>query len=188
MKGLSCNKILSWVIPALACAGLLCPSDAAAAPARLKRFGRMTLERCVDAPAYCGRIERPLDPSGAIGGRISVYFEFYPHAATGPSAGTLVATEGGPGYPATGSRADYLALFRPLRATRDVVLMDNRGTGKPGAIDCPALQSAPQWTVDLVGSCGASLGERSALYSTAYAGDDLAAILEMLEVGPIDLY
>jgi pimeloyl-ACP methyl ester carboxylesterase len=188
MNGLSCNKMLSRVIAGLACVALLCSGHAAAAPARLKRFGRMTLERCVDAPAYCGRIERPLDPTGAIGGLISVYFEFYPHTATGPSAGTLVATEGGPGYPATESRGDYLALFRPLRATRDVVIMDNRGTGKSGAIDCPALQSAPQWTVDLVGSCGASLGERSALYSTAYAGDDLAAILEMLEVGPIDLY
>jgi pimeloyl-ACP methyl ester carboxylesterase len=190
MKGLSCHKMLSRMIAGLACAALLCPCSghAAAAPARLKRFGRMTLERCVDAPAYCGRIERPLDPTGAIGSRISVYFEFYPHTAAGPSAGTLVATEGGPGYPATESRADYLALFRPLRATRDFVLMDNRGTGKSGAIDCPALQSAPQWTVDLVASCGASLGERSALYSTAYAADDLAAILEMLDVGPIDLY
>jgi pimeloyl-ACP methyl ester carboxylesterase len=148
----------------------------------------MTLERCVDAPAYCGRIERPLDPTGAIGGRISIYFEFYPHTAAGPSAGTLVATEGGPGYPATESREDYLALFRPLRASRDFVLMDNRGTGKSGAIDCPLLQSAAQWTVDLVGSCGASLGDRAALYSTAYAADDLAAILERLVVGPIDLY
>jgi pimeloyl-ACP methyl ester carboxylesterase len=198
MKGLSCNKILSRMIAGLACAGLLTPcsglhaaaaaGDAAASPDRLKRFGRMTLERCADAPVYCGRIERPLDPTGAIGGRISIYFEFYPHTAAGPAAGTLVATEGGPGYPATESRADYLALFRPLRATRDFVLMDNRGTGKSGAIDCPALQSAPQWTVDLVGRCGASLGERSALYSTAYAADDLAAVLEMLDVGPIDLY
>jgi pimeloyl-ACP methyl ester carboxylesterase len=210
MKGLSCSKMLRRLFAGLACTGLAAPctvpgatlahSDTAPvhaslpahasppAQARLKRFGHMTLERCVDAPAYCGRIDRPLDPTGAIAGRISIYFELYPHSAPGPSAGTLVATEGGPGYPATESREDYLALFQPLRATRDVVLMDNRGTGKSGAIDCPALQTATQWTVDLVGSCGASLGERSALYSTAYAADDLAAILEMLEADPIDLY
>jgi pimeloyl-ACP methyl ester carboxylesterase len=189
--------MLRRLVAGLACACLFAPcwvphaaarSDATPQQSRLKRVGRVTLERCVHAPAYCGRIERPLDPTGTISGRISVYFEFYPHTAAGPSAGTLVATEGGPGYPATESRDDYLALFRPLRATRDFVLMDNRGTGKSGAIDCPALQSAPQWTVDLVGSCGASLGERSALYSTAYAADDLAEILETLAVGPIDLY
>ena len=190
--------MLRRLVAGLACASLFAPcavphaaaarADAAPAPARFKRVGRMTLERCGGVPAYCGRIERPLDPTGAIAGRISIYFEFYPHTAGGPADGTLVATEGGPGYPATESRADYLALFRPLRSTRDVVLMDNRGTGKSGAIDCPALQRAAQWTVDLVGSCGASLGERSALYSTAYAADDLAAILEMLDAGPIDLY
>ncbi len=53
-----------------------------------------------------------------------------------------------------------LGLDREIR-------LDNRGTGKSAAIDCAALQSAPQWTVDLVGRCGASLGERSARYSTA---------------------
>jgi len=189
MNSASYTKVLGRLVAGLASTSLLVAYTAPhAAPARLERFGRMTLERCAGAPAYCGRIERPLDPSGAIGGRVSVYFEFYPHTADGASAGTLVATEGGPGYPATESREDYLALFAPLRSSRDVVLMDNRGTGRSGAIDCPALQSASQWTVDLVGSCGASLGERSALYSTAYAADDLAAILDMLGAGPIDLY
>ena len=37
-------------------------------------------------------------------------------------------------------------------------------------------------------ACGESLGSRAALYSTAYAADDLAAILEALEVRQIDLY
>jgi pimeloyl-ACP methyl ester carboxylesterase len=164
------------------------PAQPGSALPPVKRIGGLTLERCVHGSAYCGRIDRPLDPAGTSGGRISIYFEFYPHLAAGPSIGTLVATEGGPGYPATESRDDYLALFRPLRTRRDVVIMDNRGTGKSGAIDCPALQTAVQWTVDLVGGCGRKLGERAALYSTAYAADDLAAILERLGAGPIDLY
>jgi pimeloyl-ACP methyl ester carboxylesterase len=202
MKGALLNKMLYrrvagvGLVAGLACAGFLAPcggllavsaqSNAAHAP--VKRVGRITLEPCVTGRAYCGRIDRPLDPTGAIGGRIAVYFEFYAHTGAGPSAGTLVATEGGPGYPATESREDYLALFRPLRTTRDVLLMDNRGTGKSGAVDCPALQTAERWTVELVGACGASLGERGALYSTAYAADDLAAVIEALEIGPIDLY
>ena len=81
MKGLSCGKLLRRLIAGFACAGLfaLCcsgpsaaspRSDATPAPPRLKRVGRMTLERCVDAPAYCGRLERPLDPTGAIGKNI----------------------------------------------------------------------------------------------------------------------
>jgi pimeloyl-ACP methyl ester carboxylesterase len=119
---------------------------------------------------------------------VAIYYEFYRHRGRGKSVGTLVATEGGPGYPATGSRDDYLALFKPLMADRDVVIMDNRGTGRSGAIDCRELQTGERWTVDAVAACGASLGDRAALYSTEYAADDLAAILDTLHVPQIDLY
>ena len=163
------------------------PAAPAAATATM-RVGSMLLERCASVPAYCGRLDRPLDPTGAIPGRISIYFEFYPHTGRGAVAATLVATEGGPGYPATLSRDDYLALFEPLRTSRDVILMDNRGTGRSGALDCRELQTGEKWTVESVAACGDSLGDRAALYSTAYAADDLAAILEALGVRQIDLY
>jgi pimeloyl-ACP methyl ester carboxylesterase len=177
----------------LAALALLCTASAAraanAAPAaRSLKVGRLVLTRCTQVDAYCGRLDRPLDPSGSVAGQLSIYFEYYPHTGAGRSVGTLVATEGGPGYPATESRDDYLALWQPLRASRDFVLMDNRGTGKSGAIDCHELQTAETWTVDLVGACGDSLGERLGVWSTAYAADDLAAILEALGTGPIDLY
>ncbi len=94
-----------------------------------KQVGSLLLQACGHA-AYCGHLERPLDPSGIIPDRISVHFEFYPHSGPVESAGTLVATEGGPGYPATESRDDYLALFRPLMSDHDVLIMDNRGTGQ----------------------------------------------------------
>jgi pimeloyl-ACP methyl ester carboxylesterase len=174
-------------VAALCAAASSMPTAPATATATA-RVGSMLLERCAHVAAYCGRLDRPLDPTGAIPGRISIYFEFYPHTAHGRAAETLVATEGGPGYPATGSREDYLALFKPLRTSRDIVLMDNRGTGKSGAIDCRALQTGETWTVPSVAACGDSLGDRAALYSTAYAADDLAAILDALGVRRVDLY
>jgi pimeloyl-ACP methyl ester carboxylesterase len=170
-------------VAALCGAAFSMPADPAS-----KRVGSMLLERCAHVAAYCGRLDRPLDPTGAIPGRISIYFEFYPHTGRGTPAETLVATEGGPGYPATLSRDDYLALFKPLRTSHDVVLMDNRGTGKSGALDCRELQTGEKWTVQSVAACGESLGDRAALYSTAYAADDLAAILDALDVRQIDLY
>ncbi|HMK84778.1 MAG TPA: alpha/beta hydrolase [Steroidobacteraceae bacterium] len=176
--------VLASLVTVVLAAGFAC---AAAAPPTLQ-VGGMRLERCSAVPAYCGRLDRPLDPTGALADRIGIYFEYYPHTAPGQASGTLVATEGGPGYPATESREDYLALLAPLRSSRDLLLMDNRGTGKSGVIDCPALQSAAKWTIELIAGCGESLGDRAALYSTAYAADDLAAILSALDVGPIDLY
>ena len=121
-------------------------------------------------------------------GLIPIYFEYYPHRDAGPSLGTLVATEGGPGLPATESRADYLSLFEPLRAVHAVLIMDNRGTGHSGEVDCPELQQAPTPTETNVAACGQTLGVRAPLYSTALASDDLAALIDALAAGPVDLY
>lgn len=157
------------------------------APATLK-VGRLTLHRCGTIAAWCGDLLRPLDPAGRVPGTISVYFEYYPHSGTGAGSGTLVSTEGGPGYPATGSRAAFLALFDPLRRRRDVLIMDNRGTGGSGAIDCARLQTAPALTENEIGACGRSLGASAPLYSTTLATDDLAALLDALAIRSIDLY
>lgn len=179
------RRWLPWLallaaLPALA-------AEPAGAPATLE-VGRVSLHRCERGGGWCGTLPRALDPSGALPGTVPVYFEYYPHGAPGPAAGTLVATEGGPGSPATESRDSYLGLFAPLRATHDVLIMDNRGTGRSGAIDCVALQNAPQLTEALVGDCGRTLGRRAPLYSTNLAADDLAELLEALGVARISLY
>ncbi len=176
------------VLPAILLGWIALSGAAAQAPPETLVVGSMTLHRCAAAAAYCGSLERALDPSEGVPGFVSVHFEFYPHTNAGVAAGTLVATEGGPGYPATLSRDDYLALLGSLRAGRDLILMDNRGTGLSAAIDCPALQTAERWTVELVAACGRSLGERAPFYGTAFAADDLAAILGALQVGRVDLY
>jgi len=150
--------------------------------------GQVHLHRC-DTPApWCGVLERALDPSGVVAGTVPVYFEYYPHGAPGPATGTLVATEGGPGYPATESREEYLALFEPLRSGYDVLIMDNRGTGRSAAVDCRQLQEAAALTLGAIGGCGHSLGATAGLYSTALAADDLAAVLDALEIGQVNLY
>lgn len=158
------------------------------AAATTHRVGTLDLQACGTAGALCGQLDRPLDPSGTLAGTVAVYFEFYPHSGGGKAQGTLVATEGGPGYPATASRDEYLALFQPLRSTRDVLIMDNRGTGRSGAVDCRALQTGDHWTVEAVARCGASLGARAPLYGSEQAADDLQALLSALQTGTIDLY
>jgi len=163
-------------------------AHAADVPSTSLRVGSMTLHRCATPDAWCGDFSRPLDPAGVVRGELPIYFEFYPHTSAGASQGTLVATEGGPGYPATLTRDAYLAMYAPLRATRDVLIMDNRGTGRSGAIDCPALQTAPMPSIELVAACGRLLGDKAPLYSTALATDDLSALIDRLAAAPVDLY
>jgi len=161
--------------------------SAAARPATL-RVGRLTLQRCRTAAPWCATLSRPLDPSGVVPGSVPVYFEYYPHSLPGPAAGTLVGAAGGPGYPTTGSADEYLALFAPLRTRYDVLLMDYRGSGRSGALDCRELQQSATLTAANIGACGRSLGRSAPFYSTVQAADDLAAVLAALGIGPISLY
>jgi hypothetical protein len=55
--------------------------------------GSVELRPCQSVHAFCGTLNRPMDPTGAVPGRISIYFEYYPHSGPGKAAGTLVATE-----------------------------------------------------------------------------------------------
>jgi pimeloyl-ACP methyl ester carboxylesterase len=189
--GLRIAAVLLTLVGTLAGAGAAAGGTAGAsgpAPDSALKVGGLTLHHCRTPAPWCGTLTRALDPTGAVPGTIGVYFEYYPHSAAGAAAGTLVATEGGPGYPATDSRDEYLALFAPLRARYDVLIMDNRGTGHSGAVDCRELQNAPQLTEADIGACGRSLGRTAPLYGTALAADDLAAVLEALAIGRIGLY
>ena len=147
------------------------------------------LVACGPDGRLCGILPRPFDPLGEVPGMLAIGFEFYRHRAGGPAHGVLVATEGGPGYPARESRADYLALYAPLRDRYDVLLMDNRGTGSSGAVDCPSLQRpTAELTTEAVGDCGRQLGPAAFLYSSSYAADDLAALLDALGIEAVHLY
>src|SRR5437016_1527823 len=154
------------------------------------QVGSLRLRRCKGVPAYCGAIIRSLDPSGAITrDTIKIGFQFYPHLnSSAQQLETIVAMEGGPGYPSTESRHSYIGLFRRLMDRHDLLLVDHRGTGLSHAADCPLLQSEPNPQHDGISACGATLGSSAYLYGTALAADDLAAVLDALGIHQVDLY
>lgn len=160
----------------------------AAAPRQI-RVGTLLLTRCPVIPAYCGSLALPLDPAGQVPGAIQIGFEYYPHLdSSQPAAGTIVAVEGGPGYPSTGSRVGYLLLFNPLLGNNDLLLVDNRGTGRSQPIDCEPLQHDGNGTLRDIALCGSYLGPTSDLYGSGTAADDLAAVLAALAIHQINLY
>ena len=180
-----------------------------AAGAKTLRVGTLTLHRCGPhrgadhGPGWCTKVPRPLDPGRPDGPTIGIQTQWVP-ASDGHAVGTIVAVEGGPGYPSTGSYDEYVGTFHALLKTHNLVLVDNRGTGGSGILRCPRLQrytgrtSGPRFA-KLVGACGDSLNHRfklpngrwlhaSDLYGTAYAVADLAAILRQLQTGPVTIY
>ena len=197
-----------WALVVVAVILGTCASAAVAAP-RTLRVGTVTLHRCGPhrgsdhGPGWCTKVPRPLDPGLPDGPTIGIQTQWVP-AGDGHAVGTIVAVEGGPGYPSTGSYDEYAGTFAPLLKTHNLVLVDNRGTGGSGILICPRLQRYTGQTSGsrfamLVGACGDSLNHRfrlasgrwlhaSDLYGTAYAVADLAAILRRLHTGPVTIY
>ena len=153
--------------------------------------------------AWCTTIKVPYDYFSRAAGTIRLGFRWYP-ATGGPSSRTIVAVQGGPGYPTT----DYAYAYRatlPLLAKRNLLLVDLRGTGTSSPFTCKALQD---WTVAgqhrLVHGRYRSLRQAaqshpqargghgyvqaSDLYTTANAARDLALLLRKLRTGKVDFY
>jgi pimeloyl-ACP methyl ester carboxylesterase len=153
--------------------------------------GPVHKEPCRDAAptARCGSISVPLDRTGVMPGRLRIFFERYPRRdRRRPSLGTMLAIEGGPGYSTTDSRDYYLDLRGPLRARRDLLLVDLRGTGRSGALDCPTFHRDVRRYVARAGRCAAEIGPRRDFYDTHASIDDVVAVLDALHISKVDLY
>jgi pimeloyl-ACP methyl ester carboxylesterase len=185
------------------------PSALAAGPlaGQVLRIGATSLQECrsgfPEHPVWCGSLPVPLDYSDPSAPMIDIGFMWFPASKPAPLP-TIVAEEGGPGFPSTGSRSLYVPLFAPLLVHRNLLLVDNRGTGRSTLIHCPSLEHFPgiePTTAFLVAvqQCGDALDHHwrrtngswvhaSDLFNTANSARDLAVVLRTLETGPVDLY
>lgn len=162
------------------------PGTGAVADSRALPAG---LHRCKSPKkTYCGHLKVKLDRTGHVPGKIRIGFEYYPATGQGTSGETIVAHEGGPGYSTTGSRDYYVDLFNPMRKHHALLLVDERGTGRSEPIHCPEAQSYSGGWVSNAAKCGRELGDRSDLYNTANAAQDMADVLNHLGISTIDLY
>ena len=110
------------------------------APASI-RIGQVSLRRCRQKLlSYCGRIAVPLDYSSPASPDIGIGFRWLP--ATGHPTGVILAVEGGPGFSSAGSQNLYLAMAGSLLRSRDMLLVNLRGTGNSTPVNCPGLERA----------------------------------------------
>jgi pimeloyl-ACP methyl ester carboxylesterase len=139
----------------------------------------------------CGRINVPAVRSEPSLGAQSIFFAVRPRdLAKKPAVGTIVAVEGGPGYATTNfdSAKSIRDVFRPLLRRRDLVLIDQRGTGHSQAVNCPQLQRGMVPTLIAVASCANQLGARYQGFTSAESAADIEAVRTALGLGPIILY
>jgi pimeloyl-ACP methyl ester carboxylesterase len=138
----------------------------------------------------CGSLTVPLDRSEPSAGTIRLHFRVLPREVPqDSSAGTIVVVAGGPGQSSVEQYRWARFAFHSFLANHDLLLVDNRGTGASGAIDCPMLQAEqPYLSTEAVAECRRLLGARADDYGTVAAVDDLNAVLTLIQARHVDLY
>ncbi|MGH2934554.1 MAG: alpha/beta fold hydrolase [Gaiellaceae bacterium] len=140
--------------------------------------------------AWCGRLAVPEDPRRPRGRTISLRVAVLP-ATERPAEGALFYLEGGPGGAATASAVRVNELFAQVARNRDLVLVDQRGTGGSSRLACPRarVRAADAAAVAVyVHRCFAGLRRDPRLYTTSVAADDLDAVRRAMGYGRVDVY
>lgn len=109
------------------------------------RQRKVALTECrlprVPTAVQCATIEVPEDRNKPEGRKIPIFAAIMPANTASPKDDPLLILAGGPGQAAS-NLGVFAARLNDVRRTRDIVLIDQRGTGRSGALTCAAFKPA----------------------------------------------
>ncbi len=172
------------------------PMAASATPALvLSSCELMHPLRLTVVPAECGVLEVAENPADPGSRRIGLHVARVPAVSRRKLADPLFVLAGGPGQAASTFYATVAAAFARINRDRDIVLIDQRGTGGSNLLDCPDEQESLYRLDDAqvaraTRTCLEALSARAdvAYYTTSIAVQDLEQVRRALGYGSIDIY
>jgi hypothetical protein len=87
--------------------------------------------------AYCADFDVPEDWNSSAGRHIKLRIALLKSSAEHSQSDLVTFLDGGPGGAATEDFPAVAGEFAPLRERRDILLIDQRGTGGSNALSCP---------------------------------------------------
>ena len=188
----------AWLAVALAALACACPAARVDAATTLADCSVAGIRNGV----LCGSIQRPLDPAHPDRTVISIRFVVVPAMARRKLPDPVFMLAGGPGQSAISIASLTMPLFARLNNRRDIVFVDQRGTGESAPLPCKdpeegtlAEQSETDRQVRLMAECKAQLLKLPyiktesdlGLFTTSIAVQDLDAVRRELGAQRIDL-
>ena len=177
---------------AVAAAAALLQHMAAAEPAPCRLRG-------VEHEALCGSVQRALDPAQAQWVQVAVHYAVLPALARNKHPDPVFFFAGGPGQSAIEIAPQVAAMLARLANRRDIVLIDQRGTGRSAPLMCesddPALPLTEQFAIERqrarIAACLAALKRLPhgdlRFFTTMLATQDADAVRAALGAERIDL-
>lgn len=157
------------------------------------RFASLVAEaRCLTFP----RPENPMEPEGR---QIDLRVMVVPSIQPLPEPDPLVILVGGPGQAATEAGLMVAQVLGQVRQQRDIVLMDQRGTGRNSPFQCefeteegPSLEGELEALLDLqtdqIEDCLQQIDADPRWYTTQEAVGDLEALRQYLGYDSLNLW
>ena len=205
------RRILRWLAVLVAagllvaCSGQAATGDEAPVPTTSRRLAGLPMTPCLvqgeipvkaEIAGLCGTLSVPEDRSDPEGRQVGLRVAVVPALAAVPRPDPLFAIAGGPGDASTQFFAWLPGHYADLHATRDIVLVDQRGTGASNALTLPpppdtsalSRSEADTRLAEWMSASLAGLDADPRFYTTSVAADDLDDVRAALGYDVIDLY
>jgi len=172
------------------------PAAAAAAPAlQLAPCQIEQLQRLLSISAECGYLTVPENQAEPDGRQIRLFVARVPAVSRRKQADPLFLLAGGPGLGASVFYPNAAAAFARIRRDRDIILVDQRGTGRSNPLNC-RFDEAQMWSAGddevtrIMAACRTELAKANdiAQFTTSVAVADLDAVRAALGLTRINLY
>lgn len=150
------------------------------------------------ADSRCLLFKVPEDPMQPDGRQLGLQVMVVPAVRPLPEADPFVILVGGPGQAATLDGLAVLPVFQQIREARDILLVDQRGTGPLSPFKCELPDDELLWTAglelqlqvqqDYLRDCLANSDADARFYTTDLAVHDLDAIRQYLGYSQLNLW
>ena len=144
--------------------------------------------------ARCGTLERPEDPSDPDSPMLELRIAIVPALSLEPAPDPLLPIAGGPGQGTIGFYASYAGAFEKVRRNRDILLIDQRGTGESALMQCEGGeeviegQFSIEQTIEETQRCLDALPHDPRFFTTSVAVQDIEALRIALGIPQLNLY
>lgn len=150
----------------------------------------------ISEQVLCGSLSVPEDYDNPQGRHISINYAVLPAVNENKKPDPLLILAGGPGQAATELAAMIDRMFTDIRKQRDILLIDQRGTGKSNPLSCDVshvdelVKTDEDTELDrMAGECLAQYEDEDLTqYHTVNAIKDFEAVREHLGYQQVNLY
>ena len=156
---------------------------------------RLAADPLPAAYARCGTLSVPLDPAAPDGERIEIFVARVAALSAEPRPDPLLLIQGGPGESTVDFYLQARGAFEQARRDRDIVLVDQRGTGRSAeGFACEAPDDLSLDTADsdviarVIDACIDELKHDPRFYTTSVAVRDLDAVRAALGIETWNVY